>query len=155
MARDKFGKFTKIHGGSKTKLYFVWDSMMRRCYNPNHKAYHRYGKRGIIVDGLWHDFSMFKLWALDNGYKDNLSIDRIDNNLGYCPQNCQWVTIKENSQKDKVKKAVNQYDIEGNFVATYLSIEEAKRKTGIKHIGDVVRGSYGHKTAGGYVWEYA
>lgn len=93
------------HGGCGTRLYRVWSNMIDRCENPNNKEYNRYGGRGIDICFEWRqDFSKFMEWALENGYKENLTIDRINNELGYCPSNCQWITREENSAKMKQDK---------------------------------------------------
>jgi hypothetical protein len=69
--------------------------MKKRCYNQRAKRYLDYGGRGITVCDDWHSFIIFRDWALFNGYKDNLSIDRINVNGNYEPSNCQWATIKK------------------------------------------------------------
>ena len=80
------------------KLYEVWLTMRNRCENPNREKYKDYGARGIKVCEEWHDSEVFCKWALDNGYKEGLQIDRINNNGNYEPNNCRWVTPKENSR---------------------------------------------------------
>lgn len=93
------------HNGYGTKLYGVWNSMKQRCYNPNVKSYNRYGGRGIKVCKSWYmDFSVFRKWALENGYKDGLTIDRIDNDRGYAPWNCRWVTKKIQAQNRHISR---------------------------------------------------
>lgn len=82
------------HGGAYTKLFGVWKLMKERCVNPNNKSYKNYGGRGISVCPEWQDFSVFRDWAMENGYEDGLSIDRIDVNGNYCPENCRWVSMK-------------------------------------------------------------
>lgn len=84
--------YNKTHGGKGTRLYEIWRQMRYRCENPNNQAYEKYGARGITVCDEWHDFAQFRAWAIDNGYDENLSIDRIDNDKGYCPGNCRWVS---------------------------------------------------------------
>ncbi len=86
------------HHGAKTRLYNIYNKMKRRCENPNDAAYKDYGGRGITVCEEWkNDFTVFREWALLNGYDDSLSIDRIDNSKGYCPENCRWATSKQQS----------------------------------------------------------
>lgn len=84
-------------GRTKEKLYHVWASMKNRCNNPNDAHFEDYGGRGVRVCEKWngsHDYPNFKEWALKNGYKEGLSLDRIDVNGNYEPDNCRWVTQK-------------------------------------------------------------
>lgn len=84
------------HGLSNTDLYSVYRSMISRCYDKNHRFYKNYGGRGITICNEWlNNFKLFYDWALANGYRKGLSIDRIDNNKGYFPNNCRWATQKE------------------------------------------------------------
>ena len=81
--------------GKKSRLNRIYHAMKTRCYYPNAQGYKNYGGRGITVCDEWkNDFNSFKLWALNNGYADSLTIDRIDNSKGYCPENCRWVSMK-------------------------------------------------------------
>lgn len=83
------------HGLSEVKLYGVWANMKYRCYNPHCKAYKDYGGRGISVCPEWlSGFTGFYSWAIGAGYKEGLSIDRINNDGNYEPSNCRWVTMK-------------------------------------------------------------
>ena len=89
------------HGYSVThpKLFLVWETMRSRCKNPHRQKYNDYGGRGISVCKEWdEDCEAFCKWALENGYKDGLQIDRIDNDGDYCPDNCRFVTPKQNSR---------------------------------------------------------
>lgn len=82
-------------GKGAARLYRIWAQMKRRCQLETLKAYPRYGGRGISVCESWSDnYEQFKSWALKNGYSDDLSIDRIDNDGDYEPGNCRWVTAK-------------------------------------------------------------
>lgn len=84
------------HGSSNTRLYNIWFGMKRRCQDPKHKDYPRYGARGIKICEEWkNDFLPFKQWALSHGYSDKLTLDRIDCNSNYEPFNCRWVIVKE------------------------------------------------------------
>ena len=84
------------------RLYACWFNMKSRCFNPNNKYYFSYGGRGINICDEWaNDFSAFREWAFANGYSDNLSIDRINNDMGYSPDNCRWATKKQQSLNRK------------------------------------------------------
>lgn len=84
------------------RLNKIWDGMKSRCYNNKHIHFNSYGGRGIKICTEWlTDFSSFKKWAIENGYDDNLCIDRIDFNGNYEPSNCRWVTYKQNSNNTR------------------------------------------------------
>lgn len=86
----------------KDRLYSIWSGMKYRCYNKNNSAYKWYGAKGITVCEDWFlNYECFKDWSLNNGYNDNLTIDRIDNYKGYSPENCQWITNEENAKKHR------------------------------------------------------
>ena len=86
---------TTRHGESETKLCNVWQSMHERCECKSHTSYKNYGGRGIYVCDDWKEYLKFKEWALSHGYENGLSIDRIDNDGSYCPENCRFVTTKQ------------------------------------------------------------
>lgn len=95
---DEMVRINTTHGKSHSKLYTVWSNMLQRCNNPNDPEYVRYGGRGISVCDEWqHSFEDFYSWAMASGYQEGLSIDRIDNNKGYCPDNCRWATARQQS----------------------------------------------------------
>lgn len=88
----------RTHGMAGTRLYKIWASMYRRCYNTKDTRYKDYGNRGITVSDEWlHNFPAFYKWAMDNGYNDSLTIDRIDVKGNYEPSNCRWADMKTQS----------------------------------------------------------
>lgn len=98
----KKNRQNSTHGDSKTRIYRIWAGVKSRCTNPNTHEFPRYGGRGIFVCSEWlHDFTAFKTWALASGYQDNLTIDRINNDLGYSPDNCRWVTMAEQNRNHR------------------------------------------------------
>ena len=94
-------------GNYENRIYRIWRGMRTRCLNPNASHYKIYGGRGISVCSEWlHEVKLFYEWAVSHGYKDNLTIDRIDNDKGYEPSNCRWATYKEQRHNQRAKGGV-------------------------------------------------
>lgn len=115
------------HKQSGSRLYRIWAQMKDRCMNEKNTCYSRYGGRGIIICDEWkNDFEAFYKWAIDNGYHENLTIDRKDNNKGYFPDNCRWTTNKEQSRNRR-----------SNIVVSYkgeeMTLIEASEKSGLPY----------------------
>ena len=97
----------KTHGLKSTRLYTIWGDIKNRTLNPKHKHYNDYGGRGITICEEWkNDFMSFYNWAIPNGYEENkgLSIDRIDNNESYYPENCRWTTQTIQNRNQRIQK---------------------------------------------------
>ena len=133
------------HKQSKTRLYCIWQGMKQRCNNIHDAKYCNYGGRGITVCEEWNNsFLPFFEWAKGNGYADNLTIDRIDTNGNYCPENCRWASTEEqnNNRTTNIKitignttKTLKQWcDI---FCLNYSTIEARYKANGFISIDEL------------------
>lgn len=113
---EKIKEMATKHNMYYSSIYKVWASMIQRCANPKDKAYNNYGNRNITIHKEWKsDFLSFYTWALNNGYKQSLSIDRINNNLGYSPDNCRWVTKNIQARNTRKIMATNKSGYRGVY----------------------------------------
>lgn len=100
----------RAYKGGRSKLYSVWTMMIKRCNDATNEFYPNYGGRGISVCDEWScgydGYMAFRKWAESNGYRDGLTIDRINNDLGYCPDNCRWVTRKFQSNNKRNNRRI-------------------------------------------------
>lgn len=80
---------------NNTRLHIIWNNMKQRCNNPNRKDYKYYGAKGITVCEDWNEYKNFEKWAINNGYSDNLTIERKITSIGYFPNNCEWVLFSQ------------------------------------------------------------
>ena len=125
LMHESRGKSRITHHKSKSRLYVLYNGIKARCLNPNNKAFKWYGGKGIKICDEWlNDFQAFYEWAMANGYAKGLTIDRIDSEKDYCPENCRWITIQEQQHN---KKSNHYITCNGE---THTMTEWAK-KTGI------------------------
>lgn len=127
LQKESRGKTLRTHGLSETKLYTIHRNMLARCYNKKSSMYYRYGKRGIKVCEAWRtSFEEFAKWALSAGYTEGLSIERADVNGDYSPDNCRWITKKQ--------QYLNRSD--SHLITAFgktQTIKEWAEETGIKY----------------------
>ena len=115
------------HHKSNTRLYMLWNGIKQRCFNSNHKNYNRYKGRGITMCDEWkNDFITFYNWAINNGYKLGLTIERINNDGNYEPSNCRWATRLEQANNTSINKFIT-------FNGEKHTVSEWSKKLGIKY----------------------
>lgn len=120
------------HNETKTRLYSIWHTIKQRCHYPKHISYSQYGERGIVVCEEWRNsYEAFRNWALSNGYDESAprgkcSIDRIDVNGNYCPENCRWISYKEQANNKRTNRLIT-------FGKKTNTLSEWSEITGIKY----------------------
>jgi len=117
--------WNKRHGESHTPLHNIWCGMNNRC-NPKHKNSEEYGKRGIIVCDEWKSYEMFAKWAKENGYEPGLTIERIDVNGNYCPENCTWIPLSKQARNRRTTAWVT-------YNGRQMSLAEASEIAGLPY----------------------
>lgn len=120
------GDFHKTHGLKNHKLYKVWVAMKQRCTNPKDKGYKNYGNRGIEICNDWlNDFKSFYDWAMDNGYKEGLTIDRVNNDGNYEADNCRWTTYHVQNCNKRYPRQNKYIGVlkQGNIFVAKISID--------------------------------
>lgn len=137
------------HGDSKSRLYQCWSSMRGRCQNPADTSFSYYGGRGISVCSEWQDYLVFREWALSHGYSDDLTLERLDVNKGYGPNNCLWIIHEAQALNQTPRRDILRSD--GTL---FPSVAFAARvtKTPISGVSQALSGR--RKSAGGYGWKY-
>ena len=128
----------------RTRLYNIWKCMRQRCNNPNNPSYRNYGAKGVRICDEWKEFAGFRNWAMANGYKESLSIDRIDVNGNYEPDNCRWADDTTQANNTTRNRLID-------FHGEMLTMAEIARKLGttystIQHRverGQPLEGKYG------------
>lgn len=116
----------KTHNESHTRLHNIWLEMRRRCQKEYDPSYKRYGGRGITVCEAWENYEIFAKWARENGYAENLSIERKDVNKGYCPENCMWIPFSK-----QARNRTTTYWVE--YQGDRMSLAEAAEKAGLPY----------------------
>ncbi|CAN7498169.1 hypothetical protein [Mesorhizobium caraganae] len=158
-ARERAAATQYRHGGKGTPLWRVWRGIRNRCENPTNSDFLHYGGRGIMVCAEWHDLAFFRDWAVANGWEDRshlprseqLTIDRIDNDGPYSPENCRWATRSTQGRNRRSNRAVRRSDGK-----TYGTIVAAAEDVGISY-GEIRAAclcTRKRKIVGGYGWTF-
>ena len=154
--KDRVREVNRTHGGSRTRLYNVYKDMLARCYYPKDHAYSSYGGRGITVCDEWRGkdgFNNFREWAMANGYNPNAphgecTLDRIDNDKGYSPDNCRWVDMKIQANN---RRSNHLFTIAGKIKtveewANIYGVDSKRLLYQIRHGADVEQWLIKHQT---------
>lgn len=104
LRQDYMRKKATKHGYYNESLRAVWSQMRQRCRNPRNHDFHYYGARGISICQEWDEYLPFREWAMKSGYQMGLTIDRINPDGNYCPENCRWISIQEQQRNRRQQK---------------------------------------------------
>ena len=142
-AKNRFiSQSKRTHGETNTRLYHIWALIKNRCLTESSKDYKNYGGRGITICNEWLDFIPFRDWSLKNDYGNVLQIDRKDNDKGYYPENCRWVTNKENSRNRRTTKLSLEkiIEIRAKYNSGYYTQKQLAKEYNVSfgHISDIV-----------------
>lgn len=124
--KTNHSKYGTTGNATTDPLYRCWVAMRSRCNNKKSTGYKRYGGRGIKVCKEWEDFNTFKLWATSAGYKEKLTLDRINNDLGYSPDNCRYVTRYVQAHNQRTLRSSNTLGFKGIYWNKQKKKYEAK-----------------------------
>lgn len=141
------GKHVEPTKWENKRIGNIFRGMKARCYNKNDKNYKHYGEKGIYICDEWmNNPKSFEKWSMENGYSDNLTIDRIDGNKNYCPENCRWVTLAENTIN---KPNTNMINVNGEIYtgrgwSRKLGLGENQinkyiKKNGVENVAEFIR----------------
>lgn len=129
LRKEKMHQEKLKHGHSGTRLYKIWKDINKRCANPRHNRYARYGGRGIAVCEEWkNDFAAFHAWAISSGYEDGLTIERKDNDGNYCPENCCWATREAQANNKSTSHKIT-YKGETKTIAEWSRVVGINQRT--------------------------
>lgn len=146
-------RFTK-HGGKSEKLYSIWQGIKQRCLNKKNASYKNYGLRGIQICDVWKEnYASFRDWSLQNGYKEGLTIDRINNDGNYEPNNCRWTTQSVQMQNTRLIHSTNTSGYRGvhysKFANKWRALVQNEKKS--IHLGYFENAVDGAKAYNKYV----
>lgn len=119
-------------GPKKHPIYLVWHGIRTRCLNKNNDAWERYGGRGIKICKQWNDPVKFYKWAISNGWKPGLFLDRRNNDGNYCPSNCRWVTVLDSNRNRSICITLQQAKIVHALLDANINERTIVKTTGVK-----------------------
>lgn len=132
------------------RLVRIWHNMKQRCYNKNAKGYQWYGGKGVKICEEWmQSFKAFQDWAVANGYADNLTIDRIDSDKDYCPENCRWITHSENAARSHKGNVYSEHmgPLKFQRLAVGMTLSQLSKASGV-NVRQIQRVESGSSTEG-------